>query len=238
MRVALLALLSVPFLATEAGPSSILRRRLDQENSDAPTPSALVGAEFTPQPTPSDGFGGGGDTPVPTPALTEGEPTMTEPTVDEPTVDEPTLDEPTLDEPTNGEGFDVTPDPSDEGFEETTEPGGGDEDTPFPVDSPVASPSELEPTIPAAVPYPEWETPAPSPRPESTYIANDDDPLQPLNPEVATDDAWKWTDSSMEEVEHDRTVLIALSVTFAVGLCLAIFTAQQMLENPDGCCSR
>ncbi|CAJ1966935.1 unnamed protein product [Cylindrotheca closterium] len=41
----------------------------------------------------------------------------------------------------------------------------------------------------------------------------------------------------IEEMEHDRNVVIALGICGGIGLCLAIITAQQMLENPHGCCA-
>jgi len=41
----------------------------------------------------------------------------------------------------------------------------------------------------------------------------------------------------IDEMEHDRNVAIALGICGGIGLCLAIITAQQMLENPHGCCA-
>jgi len=41
----------------------------------------------------------------------------------------------------------------------------------------------------------------------------------------------------IEEMEHDRNVAIALGICSGIGLFLAIITAQQMLENPQGCCA-
>ncbi|KAL3943842.1 MAG: hypothetical protein SGBAC_002093 [Bacillariaceae sp.] len=41
----------------------------------------------------------------------------------------------------------------------------------------------------------------------------------------------------IEEMEHDRNVAIALGICGGIALCLAIITAQQMLENPHGCCA-
>eukprot|EP00536_Pseudo-nitzschia_multiseries_P013895 jgi/Psemu1/310365/fgenesh1_kg.629_\ len=38
-------------------------------------------------------------------------------------------------------------------------------------------------------------------------------------------------------MEHDQSVIIALSVVFGVMFFFAIFVAYQMLHNPDGCCA-
>lgn len=122
--------------------------------------------------------------------------------------------------------------------------------SPAPVSSPTgvfptpteAVPSAFEPTMPVATsptfapvrpafPTSIWEPPTDSPM---VYVPSDDDPLQ----QPTVDDTFGWNDSTLDEIEHDRTVLIALSVVFGVGVCLAIFTAQQVLENPNGCCSR
>jgi hypothetical protein len=79
----------------------------------------------------------------------------------------------------------------------------------------------------------------PFPTSESSYVPNDDDPLQPVDPTEFTDDvAWKWKDSELEDIEHDRTVLIALLSVLGVGILLSICVAQQTMENPNGCCAR
>merc|ERR1712008_143685 len=40
---------------------------------------------------------------------------------------------------------------------------------------------------------------------------------------------------SIDDMEHDSNVVVALGILGGIGLCLAIITAQQMLENPNGC---
>ena len=51
------------------------------------------------------------------------------------------------------------------------------------------------------------------------------------------DGEWGWDNSTVEELEHDQTVIIALSVTFGVMFFFSVFVAYQMLENPHGCCA-
>jgi len=73
--------------------------------------------------------------------------------------------------------------------------------------------------------------------PTAGYIPPTDDSVDPLSPDDPSN-AREWNDSSIEEMEHDRTVLIALLTTFALGLLLSIFVAQQLMQNPNGCCTR
>jgi len=47
-----------------------------------------------------------------------------------------------------------------------------------------------------------------------------------------------WKQESPEEMMHDKNVIIAVSCTVAFGFILAIITAQQVIENPDGFCAR
>jgi hypothetical protein len=270
MKLYILALLSLAFAATEADNSAILRRRLQDGASDAPTP-AMVGGIETPQPTPVEFLGGPSmvspftDSPTSTASPTEESPTVVEGgEFDDTPVAAPSAGAEEAMAPVLG-GDDATPSA---GFgEEPTAPVAGVEETPSagldvetsaPVEfssyteAPVAVPTtgsyETEPTptytpptgsyTPPTPTY-SYATPAPSPKPQADYVATDDDPLQDeVNPDLITDDAWKWNDSTLEDVEHDRTVVIALSVTFIVGICLAILTAQQMIENPQGCCAR
>merc|ERR1712028_227921 len=72
-----------------------------------------------------------------------------------------------------------------------------------------------------------------------TYISVDDDPIKndELESTVDTPEGWSWSDSTIEEMEHDKTVIIALSVVLGVMFFFSIFVAYQVLENPDGCCS-
>mmetsp|Transcript_1430 Transcript_1430/g.1597 ORF Transcript_1430/g.1597 Transcript_1430/m.1597 type:complete len:619 (-) Transcript_1430:1415-3271(-) len=88
------------------------------------------------------------------------------------------------------------------------------------------------------LPTPTYETP--KPRPTATYVSTDDDPIKNdvLDEDVMdSSQEWGWNDSTVEEMEHDRTVIIALSIIFGVMFFFSIFIAYQLLENPDGCCA-
>jgi len=41
----------------------------------------------------------------------------------------------------------------------------------------------------------------------------------------------------IDDMEHDSNVAIALGIVGGIGLCLAIITAQQTMENRNGCCA-
>ena len=73
------------------------------------------------------------------------------------------------------------------------------------------------------VPYvskPESEDPFDKPLDESKWAGED------------------WPQESPKEMMHDKNVIIAVACTVAFGFVLAICTAQQVIENPDGCCAR
>lgn len=232
------------WIASQAESSTEQRHWLQEEATPAPTPSntedatgdaggvddgggdfgeteqptndplpETTGGDETPAPTMAEGEFGG--TPAPTMFQGFGTPSPTESQVGfgtpAPTESQAGFGTPA---PTESQGGFGTPAPTMIQWSETPAP-----TVPFPA--PVDS-----------FPWEEEETP----RPESVYVATDDDPLQPVSTGMEEDAAWKWNDSTADDVEHDRTVLIALTVTFAVGVCLAILTAQQMLENPNGCC--
>ena len=102
--------------------------------------------------------------------------------------------------------------------------------------APVAAP-----TFNAPVAAPTFDAPVarPSLRPVTPYVATDDDPLKDVDDfNDGGTMGWGWNDSTIDEMEHDRTVIIALSVVFGVMFFFAIFVAYSMLENPDGCCAR
>jgi len=83
-------------------------------------------------------------------------------------------------------------------------------------------------------------TDSPTETPQA-YVATDDDPLQPLHLSEDTVNgktSWEWKDSKLEDMEHDRTVLVALLSVFGVGIFLSICVAHQMTQNPRGCCAR
>jgi len=129
-----------------------------------------------------------------------------------------------------------------------------------PVDSPVSTSTETptynptrykEPSSPSL----EYEPPtagpmAPTQRPTRTYTSSDDDPLkndvldEADSMDSSSSEEWGWNESTVEEIEekieemeHDKAVIIALSVVFGVMFFFSIFVAYQMLENPEGCCA-
>lgn len=116
--------------------------------------------------------------------------------------------------------------------------------TPAPMATPVAAPTAAPYSSPVFVPNTSIYTPEPTPRPQATYVTNDDDdgdPVKPFDPTeggINDGDKWVWNNSEIEELEHDQTVLIALLSVLGVGILLSICVAQQMLENPNGCCAR
>lgn len=75
------------------------------------------------------------------------------------------------------------------------------------------------------------ETPAPYVPPEGA------DPFAktPDESEWAGED---WPQETPEQMMHDQNVIIAVASTVAFGFLLAICTAQQVIQNPDGCCAR
>merc|ERR1711907_45800 len=98
---------------------------------------------------------------------------------------------------------------------------------------PFPSPTNTVPTYP-------YQTPVyiePTLRPVVPYVSADDDPLEESNGYDGDSEEWNWNTSSIEELEHDKTVIIALSTVFGVMFFFSIFVAYQMLENPEGCCA-
>lgn len=79
------------------------------------------------------------------------------------------------------------------------------------------------------------EEPTDEPAP---YVPLDDDPVKDEEGEVGGTSKWVQEGESPEDMMHDRNVIIAVSVIGGVALLLMIITAQQMMENPDGCCAR
>eukprot|EP00529_Nitzschia_sp_RCC80_P019499 CAMPEP_0113463990 /NCGR_PEP_ID=MMETSP0014_2-20120614/12957_1 /TAXON_ID=2857 /ORGANISM="Nitzschia sp." /LENGTH=430 /DNA_ID=CAMNT_0000356031 /DNA_START=102 /DNA_END=1394 /DNA_ORIENTATION=+ /assembly_acc=CAM_ASM_000159 len=155
--------------------------------------------------------------------------------------------------PTGGEG-------SGSGEDETPSSGSGSgsgEDESPPVQAPTFggnSPTNEFPTAGSGsgfsqpTPFPTFPIPAPTPtlpqtpEPTSKYVSTDDDPIKDMEQETddnfaKTDDGWGWNESTVEELEHDKTVVIALSVTFGAMFLFSIFVAHQMLHNPQGCCA-
>jgi len=74
-------------------------------------------------------------------------------------------------------------------------------------------------------------------RPTVPYVPSDDDPLKNTDGYLSEIEDWFSNESTIEEMEHDKSVIIALSVVFGVMFFFSVFVAYQMLENPDGCCA-
>jgi len=82
-------------------------------------------------------------------------------------------------------------------------------------------------------------TKPPTLRPTAQYVSTDDDPLDDPLKETSNGETggWEWTESTIDEMEHDLTAVISLSVAFTVMFIFAIIVAYQMLENPSGFCA-
>jgi hypothetical protein len=133
---------------------------------------------------------------------------------------------------------------------------GGDNFESFPTPSPTPGrteyptagrpsfddmPTEVFPSPTADYPFESPSYVPPTPKP---YVSNDDeDPI--LGPTIgeatggsSSESGYAWDNSSIEDLEHDQTVVIALSVVFGVMFLFSVIVAHQMLENPHGCCAR
>ena len=183
---------------------------------------------------------GGEETPTSTP--TEGEESPTE------TGEEAPAESPTA-------GIDESP---------TVEGGGGDDEddivpTPTPTDGRTEYPTAGRPTYDEE-PTPSYEPPTyPTPTADYPFSSPSYVPLTP-QPYVSTDDegdpilgpssgeasgtggsgsdGYAWDNSTIDQLEHDQTVIIALSVVFGVMFLFSVIVAHQMLDNPHGCCAR
>jgi hypothetical protein len=168
----------------------------------------------------------GGDeiTPSPTPVGDEGGSRPSTPTSTTENVESPEA------APTEGGGFEpeMTPEPA---------PTGGE--TPMKTPAPTL-PYVPQPTYDYTTP-PFASFPSPTPVP---YIPDDDfDPIENGDGGEGTstftdDEKWAWDNSTVEQIEHDQTAIIALSVVFGVMFLFSIIVAHQMLDNPHGCCAR
>lgn len=78
---------------------------------------------------------------------------------------------------------------------------------------------------------------SPTLRPVVPYVSTDDDPLGKGDDLVSNIEDWFSNESTIEEMEHDKSVIITMSILFGVMFFFSIFVAYQMLENPDGCCA-
>jgi hypothetical protein len=106
--------------------------------------------------------------------------------------------------------------------------------TEYPTPTPP-TPTYKAPTYsnsPPTSPTYSFPTPTAVAAPTEEYVPLDDDPIK--NEDIAVEE--EWADSmTLEQMEKDRNVLIALSTVAGFGFLLMIITAHQMLENPDGC---
>lgn len=105
-----------------------------------------------------------------------------------------------------------------------------------PEEAPVTAPTESRPLF---TPYPTVFR-KPTLRPASVYVPSFDDPVKAEDENMKYDPTtgtWFTNESTIEEIEHDKTVIIALSTVFGIMFLFSVFVAYQMLENPEGCCA-
>ena len=134
--------------------------------------------------------------------------------------------------------------------------------TSMPTGSPTLSWTDPPTTAPTPEPTFAWRTttsPTGSPRERPSWNSNNDwdhddmfnsdpepyepptdDPIQEENDDLPSD----WTNDPLKQLEttadamiKDRNVRIAVIVLSVVAVCFMLCIAQQMLENPDGCCA-
>ena len=110
------------------------------------------------------------------------------------------------------------------------------------------TPAPLEPyhrSTPAPIPSPynpkppTFEFPTPNSSPTIPYVPPDDDPI--VNPEDASSEQPGWSENQYEtlaQMRKDRNVLIALGTLAGVAFVMILVVAQQLIENPEGCCAR
>jgi hypothetical protein len=170
---------------------------------------------------------------------------------DEELVETPTVQQlypsaaPTLNDETPGSDESVVPS---EVGDETPVPTEGRDETPAPTESksgvtsepsagptPTPSRSRDQPTRPTKPQYA-----PPTERPTGKYIPPDDDPVKQEEEEEKEGGEAEWSEQqeSLEQLERDQRVLIALAVIGGFVLLMLICLAHQLLENPDGCCAR
>mmetsp|Transcript_20258 Transcript_20258/g.31295 ORF Transcript_20258/g.31295 Transcript_20258/m.31295 type:complete len:153 (-) Transcript_20258:2826-3284(-) len=76
----------------------------------------------------------------------------------------------------------------------------------------------------------DWKEPTEAP---VEYIPPDDDPYVEEENGINMED--EYHNETPEEMIHDRNVLIVVGTLGGAALLLMVATAQQMMENPDGC---
>jgi hypothetical protein len=112
----------------------------------------------------------------------------------------------------------------------------------------TARPSYETPKYPTpTVNYP-FSSPGYVPPSAKPYVSNNDEEDPIVGPSSGAvggsggsssgSGSYAWENSTVDEMEHDRTVIIALSVVFGTMFLFSVIVAHQMLENPGGCCAR
>lgn len=115
----------------------------------------------------------------------------------------------------------------------------GDAPTPGKETGPELTPAPTK--RPSRTPKPHMATPE---TPEPQYTPPADDPIASDPDDTTVQEIWKnksYVDIAKEEADaivHDRNVAIVSSVFGVLGFILLLFTAQQMIENPDGFCGK
>ena len=107
--------------------------------------------------------------------------------------------------------------------------------TPNYYPTPNYNPPNYEPN-----PYPVWQT---TPLPTAKYVPPNDDFLATENDDVM---ASEWADKNTlekagaewDEIRRDKNVKIVSIVFGVTGFVFLLCVAQQLLENPDGCCGK
>jgi len=91
--------------------------------------------------------------------------------------------------------------------------------------------------------YNDYPAPAPAPAPTPYVPPTSGDPLDEDDTDKIADE-WKnkgpveWVQDEANSLAADQNVVIVSAVLGTLGLILLLITAQQMLENPDGCCGK
>eukprot|EP00538_Stauroneis_constricta_P002562 CAMPEP_0119561676 /NCGR_PEP_ID=MMETSP1352-20130426/18322_1 /TAXON_ID=265584 /ORGANISM="Stauroneis constricta, Strain CCMP1120" /LENGTH=279 /DNA_ID=CAMNT_0007609929 /DNA_START=211 /DNA_END=1051 /DNA_ORIENTATION=+ len=137
------------------------------------------------------------------------------------------------------DGNEATTTPSPTPLDSTTE--NGDSDSAAPTVAPTVAPTpgsfEVYTDFPTSKPISSYTKPPhakPTNEPTEEYVPPDDDPVKKEDADEKSTDEWDEEDyETLEEMEKDRNVLIALGVVFGFGLILTLITAHQMLENPE-----
>lgn len=84
----------------------------------------------------------------------------------------------------------------------------------------------------------EWFEEPEEQRTKAPYVPpTGDDPFAKPPDESEWSKGESYRTETPEEMLHDRNVIIAVASAVFFGFVLALFSAQQVIENPDGCCA-